>query len=99
VRVKRPKGIRVSANVLREAVVWKLNAPGFKDPPGFKIRIGWWQNPTRPDGTLTEMYRRQSDALFKKGKRNYGSQRERFETLRGALLSAGMEFKQVGARK
>jgi hypothetical protein len=94
IQVKRPKGVKISKKVLQQAIDYKLKDEKFRDPRGFKLRIVSWTNPTRPH-TVTNP----RNGLPLNAPRSYGPDKERWLTLRGALLSARMGTRKVRITK
>jgi hypothetical protein len=92
--VKRPKGVKITAKVIREAILAKLNDEDLKDPRGFKLRIVWWQNPTR-----NPKRKNPRDGKPLNARRDYGPDSERWETLRGPLLQSNMDVQPLGKGK
>jgi len=92
--VRKPKGIRLSKKVLQQAIEAKLRSPDLADPKGFKLRIVWWQNPSRNADKINP-----ENGLPLNARRSYGSDKERWKTLRGPLLSARMDIGKVGKNK
>lgn len=83
IRVKRPKGLRITKKVLQQAIDYKLDHPNFSDPRGFKLRIISWTNPTRDASKTNPENGRPLNAP-----RSYGPDKERWRTLRGPLRAA-----------
>ena len=94
IMVKRPKGVRITKNVLQEAVQWKLKDKKHRDPPGFKIRIVSWTNPSRPHNAINPKNKLPLDVP-----RSYGSQFKRWETLRRPLLRMRLDIKEIRTSK
>jgi hypothetical protein len=94
IQVKRPKGVRITKKVLEQAIDWKLTHKNFPDPRGFKLRIVSWTNPTRnPNVTNPE------NGFPLNAPRSYGSDRERWRTLRGPLLQASKNITDTAIPK
>lgn len=91
--IKVPKGFKVTAKLIEQAVRWKLEH-NLRNPKGFKLRIVSWTNPTRNAGKINPR-----NGLPLNAPRAYGPDRERWETLRGPLLSAGLDIRKVGGAK
>lgn len=89
--VKLPKGRKISKEVIRQAIIYKLNSTELKNPRGFKLRIVTWTNPTRNPEKINPR-----NGLPLNAPRDYGPDRERWETLRRPLLSSGMVVKPLG---
>lgn len=91
VRARIPKGLKIAKRVIEEAI--KFRCATGNDPEGFTIKIQRWRNPHRGKGSLSEVYRNQTESKGGKGWREYGPQKERFETLGRALRGSHMVFK------
>jgi hypothetical protein len=89
--VKKPRGIRLTASLLEAAVQRKLADPKLRDPKGFKLRIVWWQNPSRNPEKINLI-----DGKPLNARRDYGPQFERWDTLRRALQHSRMAFRKMG---
>lgn len=91
--VKRPKGVVLTAELLEQMVIRKAEtslgkynpqtgtvdgAKEGEDPSGVKLKIIRWKNPDRKRKT---------------GWRNYGSQADRWGSLRLALATAKFDFR------
>jgi hypothetical protein len=84
VRVKVPKGRKLSAKVIKQAVMFR--AKHGRNPRGFRVLITRWRNPDR---------RRIADQKWRgqPGQRSGdSSQQERFETLGRALRGSRMVY-------
>ena len=91
--IKKPKGFKITAKLIEQAVRWKLEH-GLRNPKGFKLRIVSWTNPTRRANAINPR-----NGLPLNAPRSYGPDRERWETLRGPLLSASMDIHKMGKAK
>ena len=84
------RGKKFSREVIEEAI--RYRAKHGKNPRGFTVRINRWRNPDRIEGDPDEVYKNPSDAEFQAGWRDYGPQKERFDTLGRALRGRYMVF-------
>jgi hypothetical protein len=89
IKVKRPKGVRITKRVLEQAIDYKLNHKSFADPRGFKLRIISWTNPTRNPSVINR-----ENGLPLNAPRSYGPDKERWRTLRGPLLQASKQISE-----
>lgn len=91
VRARIPRGLKIAARVIEQAI--KFRCATGKNPEGFTIKIQRWRNPHRSKGSLSEVYRNQTESKGGRGWREYGPQKERFDTLGRALRGSSMVFK------
>lgn len=92
IKVRKPKGRRLSKKVIEQAILYKLNDKKLRDPRGFKLKIINWTNPDRDPSKTNPRNNLPLDFP-----RDYGTQAERWETLRVPLLSARMAIQKVRA--
>lgn len=92
--VKRPKGVRLTAELLEQMVIRKAEtslgqynpesgkvdgAKEGEEPSGVRLKIIRWKNPDRKNTTA--------------GWRNYGSQADRWGSLRLAIANSKFDFR------
>ncbi len=92
-KIKAPKGFKVTTKLIEQAIRWKLEH-NLRNPKGFDLKIVSWTNPTRNPEKINPR-----NGLPLNAPRAYGPDRERWETLRGPLLSATLDIRPLGKAK
>jgi len=95
VTARVPKGTRIAARVIQEAIMYR--AKHGKDPRGFHIVLIRWRNPDRLEGDPEDEYHSPDEAEGQAGWRNYGTQKERFDTLGSGLRGSTTKYKIIMA--
>jgi hypothetical protein len=90
VSVNVPKGKRLRAEVIREAIMYR--AKHGRAPRGFTIKLIRWRNPNRLEGDPDEQYSDPESAQYQAGWRSYGGQSERIGTLARVLRGSHTEY-------
>lgn len=85
-----PRGLRLRADVIEQAVMYK--AKHGRAPRGFTIKVNRWRNPNRLEGDTDRVHTNPEDAEGQAGWRDYGAQGERIGTLARILRGSHTNY-------